>query len=129
MANTKNIEILKKFLQEKPPVSFEDSKSFPSEEKIYTIAGMKRYFRSIGLSNSELDEAFNKIQNEKGFDLRSISVYNPTFESRYPYFYTPEVADVVDIVSRLEKEGKELRSRSFKSDDNLQKAIKKKKVK
>lgn len=109
MAKEKNIQLLKKFLQDKPLVSFEDSPSFPNEEGIYTLAGMKRYFRSIGLSNSELDDALNQLQNDKKFELKSVQVYNPTFEQKYPYFYTPNVDNVEGIVKRLEREGEELK--------------------
>lgn len=129
MANEKNIEILKKFLDEKPKVSFEDSNSFPSEEKIYTISGMKRYFRSIGLSNSDLDESMYKIQNDKGTDLKSVLVHNYTYDQKFPYFYISEVNNIADIILNLEKESKELKlnKRVISTDDNLKKAIKKRK--
>jgi len=108
MTSDKNIKILKKFLIDKPPVSFKDSKSFPSEEKIYSISGMKRFFQSIDLTNSELDDSLHKIQNEKGFDLKFTLVYNHTFKEKYPYFYTGNIDNINDIVNKLEGESKDL---------------------
>jgi hypothetical protein len=129
MANEKNIELLKKFLNDKPKVSFEDSTSFPSEEKIYTIAGMKRFFRSQGLTNAELDEAFYKIQNDNSIVLNNVKVYNHTYKQSFPYFYMGEIDNLKKITESLENSLKGLNSGKNKGDNNLKKAINKRKSK
>ena len=83
---SKNTELLLKLLNDKPLIVF-DSKTFPSEEKIYTLAGMKRFFNKNDLNNAKLDEAFNELQNDKTTSLKSIKVYNHSYKEKFPYFY------------------------------------------
>jgi hypothetical protein len=81
----KSIELLTKLLKSKTKIEMGDK--WPTEQGIYSLAGIKRYFKDNGLTNNDADQAVNKLQADKKSEIKSVSVKNHHYGDTYPYFY------------------------------------------
>lgn len=94
----KAVELLKKLLKSKTVV--EMSEKWPEEKGAYSLAGIKRYFKDNGLTNNDAEQAVNKLQNEKGGELKSISVKNYHYGDSHPYFYITLSKEDADMAKK-----------------------------
>lgn len=81
----KSTELLTKLLKSKTKIEMSDK--WPTEQGIYSLAGIKRYFKDNGLTNNDADQAVNKLQGDKKSEMKSIKVKNFYYGDNYPYFY------------------------------------------
>ena len=129
MAKIDNTKLLLELLTDKKLVSFEGSTTFPSEEKLYTISGMKRFFRSNKLTNDKVDESLYIIQNDKDIKLESVKVFNHSYNETFPYFYIGlDKEEVTKLAEELEKKSLLLKNSDIKKPTEI-KEVKKRKSK
>jgi hypothetical protein len=106
-----SIDLLLKFFKEKPSIKF-DSKTFPDEKDIYTLAGIKKYFVENGLEKGDVDSALYTIRNNKEYKQHKIEIAyakNYHYDKQQPYLYMNLSKDQVDkAVEKLEAASKEM---------------------
>lgn len=81
----KSIDLLKKLLKSKTTIEMSDK--WPVEKALYSLSGIKKYFKDNGLTNNDADQAIHKLQSEKGGELKSVSVKNHYYGDSHPYYY------------------------------------------
>jgi hypothetical protein len=81
----KSVELLTKLLKSKTKIEMSDK--WPTEQGIYSLSGVKRYFKDNGLTNNDADQAVNKLQGDKKSGIKSVKVKNFHYGETYPYFY------------------------------------------
>lgn len=119
-----SIELLLKFFKEKPSIKF-DSKSFPDEKDIYTLAGVKKYFRDKGFTNKDADDAIYHVRNNKEYKQHKIEIAyakNYHYDKQQPYLYMNLSKDQVDkAVEKLEAASKEMSKGEIEKREILKK--------
>jgi hypothetical protein len=119
-----SIELLLKFFKEKPSIKF-DSKSFPDEKDIYTLAGIKKYFRDKGFDNKDVDDALYHIRTNKEYKQHKVEISyakNYHYDKQQPYLYMNLSKDQVDkAVEKLEAASKEMSKGEIEKRETVKK--------
>lgn len=120
-----SIDLLLKFFKEKPLIKF-DSKTFPDEKDIYTLAGIKKYFVEKGLEKGDVDSALYTIRNNKEYKQHKVEIAyakNYHYDKQQPYLYIDLSKDQANkAVEKLEAASKEM----SKGETEKREAVKKK---
>lgn len=84
------ISSLIKFLNDKPEVKL-NSKAYPDEKGAYSLAGIKKHFKSLGMSDSEADDAMHYAKNDKEVKkqtkIESFSIKNFSHKVDVVYYF------------------------------------------
>lgn len=126
------VELFVKLLKEKPLVKL-DSKSFPDERGIYSLAGIKKYFKEHGCTNADADDAIYHIEATKEFKTKYkvgyIKVKNHHYNESYPYYYIDMTEDQANKVKEsLEKMSQEKSKPMIAKKEEVKKAAVSKKA-
>lgn len=84
------ISALIKFLTDKPEIRL-NSKAYPDEKGAYSLAGIKKHFKSLGMSDSEADDAMHYVRTDreakKQAKVDSFSIKNPSHQINVVYYF------------------------------------------
>lgn len=101
------ISTLIKFLTDKPEVKF-NSKTYPDEKGAYSLAGIKKHFKSLGMTDAEADDAMHHAKNDKEVKkqskIESFSIKNYSHKVDVVYYFIglsdKEVMDIKELYKK-----------------------------